>query len=324
MHGPTNPTKCARCISQYILGPNPSIPLDEEALSEKIQAWRQYIQLLYNEVVDGVFFASGVFQGFFTQFLKIPEHKAFLVPHGIRPPRSRPAVSSEVVGKGSESSSRFEFRGSKFEENHESNCEACRAIAISPKSNIARASDIRNPASDYDKPVTFCFIGSTVIRKGIELLSHAFQNIEPDLTQLLIYGYHYDPASAQELVKLPCVKHRGAFDDIDEIMAEVDVGIVPSYFEGYSRVLREFLSRSIPVIATRFFGSEIVKDGINGYLIDIGDQEALRERVSALIADHALLSRLKQGAAATTVPTLEEEIRNIHSVYQLLRKSKWG
>jgi glycosyltransferase involved in cell wall biosynthesis len=274
--GPTSPAKCDRCITKYIQRPDWSIPWDEGSLTVNIQAWRQYIQFLYDRVVDGVFFASGAFQRFFTHFIRIPEHKMFLVPHGIQPPRNRAAVS-----------------------------------------------DIRSKMSEV-KPVNFCFVGTTAVRKGIELLSHAFRNIEPDLAQLLIYGYYYSTALVQELISIPCVQHRGAFDDIDEIMAEVDVGIVPSYFEGYSRVLREFLSRGRPVIATKFFGSEIVADGDNGFLIDIGDQEALRERVTALIADRALLSRLKHGAAATAVPTLDEEIRSIHGVYQLLWERKRG
>jgi glycosyltransferase involved in cell wall biosynthesis len=174
------------------------------------------------------------------------------------------------------------------------------------------------------QPITFCFIGPTIIRKGIALLSHAFRNIDPDLAQLLIYGYYYDPKLGQQLTSIPCVQHRGAFEDIAKVMAEVDVGIVPSYFEGYSRVLREFLSHGRPVLATKFFGSEIIEDGGNGFLIAIGDQEALRERVTTLIGDQALLSRLKQGAVATAVPTLDEEIRNIHGVYQLLWARKRG
>jgi glycosyltransferase involved in cell wall biosynthesis len=75
---------------------------------------------------------------------------------------------------------------------------------------------------------------------------------------------------------------------------------------------------------TLTFGSEIIEDGGNGFLIAIGDQEALRERVTTLIGDQALLSRLKQGAVATAVPTLDEEIRNIHGVYQLLWARKRG
>jgi glycosyltransferase involved in cell wall biosynthesis len=286
--GPTSPAKCSRCITQRIQRPDcraqRAPAWDEGAMDGNVQAWRQYIQFLYDRVIDGVFFASRVFQDFFTQFIRVPEHKMFLVPHGIRPPRNKPALS-DVRGKMSTS----DAGGKK-----------------------------------PDKPVTFCFVGATTIRKGIELLPHAFRNIDPHLAQLLIYGYTYDLALVQKLTSIPCVQHRGAFDDIDEIMAEVDVGIVPSYFEGYSRVLREFLSRGRPVIATKFFGSEIIEDGDNGFLIDIGDQEALRERVTALLADRALLSRLKHGAAATTVPTLDEEIRSIHGVYQLLWERKRG
>ena len=269
--GPTSPGKCDRCITQHTPGSGRArgAPVWEEGdLVGNIRAWRQYLQFLYDRVVNGVFFASGAFQKFFTQFLRVPEHKMFLIPHGIQPPKNRPSLP------------------------------------------------------EAGKSVTFCFIGSTAIRKGVKLLPPVFRNIDPDLAQLLIYGYYHDNASVQELESIPCVQHRGAFEDIDEVMAEVDVGIVPSYFEGYSRVLREFLSRGRPVIATKFFGSEIIEDGVNGFLIDIGDQDALRERVARLITDRSLLSRLKLGAAATAVPTLDEEIRIIHGAYQLLLDRK--
>jgi glycosyltransferase involved in cell wall biosynthesis len=258
--GPTSPAKCARCI----LGSDR--PIDERTMAGNIQAWRQYLQFLYDEVVDGVFFATGVFHSFFTQFLRIPGRKTFLVPHGIRTSESRPALS-EVRSK---------------------------------------------------MQLTFCYVGTIELRKGADLLPSAFRDIDPERAQLLLHGYLHDPALVQKLVDIPCVKYRGFFKTIDDILAEVDVGIVPSYFECYSRSLREFLSRGIPVIATKFIGSEIVEDGSNGFLIDIGNPEALRERVLALIADRALLSQLKQGAAATALPTLDEEIRSIHTVYQLL------
>lgn len=259
--GPTSPQKCARCISRHVLGPHPSIPPDEGELARSIQAWRRHVQHLYDRVVDGVFFASNAFKDFFTQFVKIPEHKTFLVPHGIQPAKS----GREAAGAA--------------------------------------------------RPVVFCFIGAAVRRKGAGLLSHAFRNVDPRKAQLLLCGYTGDPILLQELAGIPCVRRRGAFNDVDDVMPGVDAGIVPSYFEGYSRVLREFLSRGVPVIATRFFGSEIVEDGVNGFLIDIGDGDALRDRVLALTGDQALLSRLKHGAGATAVPILEEEIRSIHQVY---------
>jgi glycosyltransferase involved in cell wall biosynthesis len=269
--GPSSPQQCARCISRYITWPHPSIPPDMGELARRIQAWRRQVQHLYDRVVDGVFFATRAFQDFFTQFVKIPEHKTFLVPHGIQPPGTgRPASADQA-------------------------------------------------AAGAGRPVVFCFIGAAVIRKGAGLLSHAFWNIDPRRARLRLHGYICDPALLQGLASIPCAQHRGAFDDIDDILPGVDVGIVPSYFEGYSRVLREFLSRGVPVIATRFFGSEIVEDGVNGFLIDIGNREALRERVLALIDDQALLSRLKQGAGATTVPTLEEEIHSIDQAYRSLR-----
>ncbi len=170
------------------------------------------------------------------------------------------------------------------------------------------------------------FIGQIAFRKGIDVLVRAFKDLSPTQVELRVYGRVYDPVLFEELRSVGCAKYMGEYtpDNLDHILRTTDVGIVPFRFESYSLVLREFLSRGIPVIASRFFGSDIVRDGENGFLMDVGDADGLREKVITLIQDKNLLLRVKTGAESTRVPSLRGEVDAIHGIYQEVYARKYG
>jgi len=174
--------------------------------------------------------------------------------------------------------------------------------------------------------VIFSYLGVIEFRKGIDVLARAFRDLSPDRVELRVYGKICDQALFEELRNVTCAKYMGEYlpDDLDVILNDVDVGVVPSHFETYSLVLREFLSRGIPVIVTRFFGSDIVRDGENGFLVEVGDADGLREKVIALVQDRNLLRRIKAGAESTRVPTLRGEVDAIHGIYQDVYARKYG
>lgn len=174
--------------------------------------------------------------------------------------------------------------------------------------------------------VTIGFLGEIAFRKGIDLLIKAFQDLPENKVELLVYGKTRDQALFNELKDVPCARYMGEYtpEDVDSILQNIDVGIVPSHFETYSMVLREFLSHGIPVIATRFFGSEIIQDGENGLLVEIGNAEELRQKVLAIINDKELLVKLQAGAYATKIPSIYEEIDAIHHIYQETHERKFG
>ncbi|KYH32685.1 glycosyltransferase [Neomoorella mulderi] len=174
--------------------------------------------------------------------------------------------------------------------------------------------------------VTFGFLGEIAFRKGIDLLIKAFQGLPENKVELLVYGKIRDRVLFNELKDVPCARYMGEYtpEDVDSILQNIDVGIVPSHFETYSMVLREFLSYGIPVIATRFFGSEIIQDGENGLLVEIGNAEELRQKVLAIINYKDLLVKLQAGAYATKIPSIYEEIDTIHHIYQETYERKFG
>jgi glycosyltransferase involved in cell wall biosynthesis len=76
-----------------------------------------------------------------------------------------------------------------------------------------------------------------------------------------------------------------------------DVFLLTSLYEGLPCVFPQVLSQGTPVVATNVDGAfEIVREGVNGYLCQPRDVEALAARVLALLQDVAL--RRRMGAAA--------------------------
>jgi glycosyltransferase involved in cell wall biosynthesis len=73
-------------------------------------------------------------------------------------------------------------------------------------------------------------------------------------------------------------------DEIGHWLAAADVFCLATSNEGMANVILEALASGIPVVATHVGGNaELIENGTNGYLVQLGDQEALaRELLSAL------------------------------------------
>lgn len=83
-----------------------------------------------------------------------------------------------------------------------------------------------------------------------------------------------------------------------ETFAEATVFALNSRYEGLSHTLVEAMSVGTPVVATRAGGNpEVVKDGVNGILIDASDKMALESALTNVLSDAELRRRL--GAAAS-------------------------
>ena len=85
-----------------------------------------------------------------------------------------------------------------------------------------------------------------------------------------------------------------------EVAAAMDVAtclVLPSRSEGLPRVILESFSRGRCVVASRVGGvADVVEDGESGFLLEIGDAEALADALIRVLSDRELAARL--GAAA--------------------------
>ncbi len=74
--------------------------------------------------------------------------------------------------------------------------------------------------------------------------------------------------------------------DIHERIADAEIFVLSSNFEGFSNALVEAMMMGLPCISTKVSGSnDIIKTGINGILIDKRNEQQLADALDRLIAD---------------------------------------
>ena len=84
---------------------------------------------------------------------------------------------------------------------------------------------------------------------------------------------------------------------ISDYYQRADVFILPSYNEGMSVATLEAMAAGLPIIVTKTGGSsELVVDGVNGYLFDWGDIDRLEKVLVDLVGNRVSLGRM--GAAS--------------------------
>lgn len=89
----------------------------------------------------------------------------------------------------------------------------------------------------------------------------------------------------------------GDRDDVPELLAAMDLFVLPSLGEGISNTVLEAMAAGLPVIATAVGGNvELVADGVNGRLVPAANPPVLAAALKTLLEDDR--SRLRQGANA--------------------------
>jgi len=93
------------------------------------------------------------------------------------------------------------------------------------------------------------------------------------------------------------VRFTGKQLDIDTVLSCTDVFLLPSSTESFGLAALEAMSHGVPVVATRAGGiPEVVREGLDGYLSDIGDINGMAENVARLLANPELRQELGRNA----------------------------
>jgi len=80
---------------------------------------------------------------------------------------------------------------------------------------------------------------------------------------------------------------------VRDYLQQTDVFVLPSFAEGVPVVLMEAMMSGVPVVATQIAGvSELVEDGVSGFLVPPSDGDALGDRIQTLLADGELRQKL--------------------------------
>ncbi len=105
---------------------------------------------------------------------------------------------------------------------------------------------------------------------------------------------------ANSLGLIDKVKFTGFISDIYNMLEKVDIFIQPSLTEGLGIAILEAMSMGIPVIASDCGGiKEILKDGINGFLVPPGAEKLIAEKVVELLLDNNKFDSISKEAVKT-------------------------
>lgn len=138
-------------------------------------------------------------------------------------------------------------------------------------------------------------IGRLVKRKGLEYLLQAVAKIQiPTIKVLLISDgperEHLESLAAalgigQQIVFLGTVSEERKF----QYLSASDLFVLPSLHEGFGIVFLEAMYCGLPIVTTDTGGqTDFVKDGHNGFLVPVGDAEAIAEKIVTLFQSQDL------------------------------------
>ncbi len=105
----------------------------------------------------------------------------------------------------------------------------------------------------------------------------------------------------------------------------MDVVIHPSLAEGFGRAVLEAMALGKPVIASKVGGlRDAIKDGENGFLVDVGDVEAIAQHWRELILDPELCLKMGQEAKKTifTEYLIDDKVARFSEILQEMTQRK--
>ena len=111
----------------------------------------------------------------------------------------------------------------------------------------------------------------------------------------------------------------GGVQSVEELLVGADLFLLPSETESFGLAALEALSCEVPVIATRVGGlPEVVDEGRTGYLLPVGDVDAMAETAARLLADDELrLSLAREGRRQAVERFAEDDIvRRYRDLYR--------
>lgn len=171
--------------------------------------------------------------------------------------------------------------------------------------------------------------------KGVEHLLSAAQIVlasHPDTRFLIVGEGHVDEdgrspyadalvARMRRLGLSHRVRFTGYRPDVPDVLADLQIGVLPSLSEGLSNFVIEAMASGVPIVATNVGGTpELVADGETGLLVPPADPRAMADAIVHLLNAPARAAAL--GAAGRRVAiehfSMARLIRTTDALYQEL------
>ena len=151
--------------------------------------------------------------------------------------------------------------------------------------------------TDPNQPLRVLYVGSLTQRKGISYLFEA-ADLAGSAVQLTVIGRKVGNSTilnsyCEKYRWIPSLSHSAVLEE----MQRNDVFVFPSLFEGFGLVVGEAFSQGLPVISSPNPGGiEVIRDGIDGFVVPFRDAEAIAARLLQLHANRDLQLQMSNAA----------------------------
>jgi glycosyltransferase involved in cell wall biosynthesis len=149
-----------------------------------------------------------------------------------------------------------------------------------------------------DAPFRAIFVGQLSQRKGIRYLLNAYRSFRKPDTELTLVGNvaHSDVPLRPYADLFRHVPHQTRLA-LAQRYRESDVFVFPTLLEGMPLVVLEAMACGLPVIVTPNGPGDIVRDGVDGFIVPARDEGAIADRLERLYRDPELRAQLGRNAS---------------------------
>lgn len=174
-------------------------------------------------------------------------------------------------------------------------------LVLPPSLSFNRIDSVPKVPNSFDK--TVLYVGSVEPRKFIEALVFLANETDPALKfQLHVVGHEgQDPAYAtamkKKVKKSERIRFQGYLEEkeLANLFMQADLFVFPSKWEGFGMAALEALAHGVPVLAFRVSALPLlIRDGINGVLVEPFDMAAWKGAFERLLNDQAELRFLSE------------------------------
>jgi glycosyltransferase involved in cell wall biosynthesis len=141
------------------------------------------------------------------------------------------------------------------------------------------------------------FVGQIGERKGVSYLLKAYERFRRPDTELHLVGDYVAGAEVYRPYR-HLYRHTPNIpqSQLPELFRSAEVLVFPTLVEGMGMVALEAMACGVPVIATPCGPDEVVRDGIDGFIVPPCDSDAIVDRLERLYGDEGL--RRQMGSEA--------------------------
>jgi glycosyltransferase involved in cell wall biosynthesis len=193
----------------------------------------------------------------------------------------------------------------------------CERVQVVPNLVEIRDPEPSKPRAE-DAQVKVIFVGWVIPQKGVEELITAIGRV-PRTTLTLVGPLLPDYGGGDDRWLAGLIERSGAGDRIAvrgevphelvrSLYHEHDILALPSHTEGFPNAIIEAMESGLPIVATRVGAiPEIVREGVDGFLMDVGDVDELASKLSWLVENADARGEMGQAGRSRAIERFSPE-----------------